>query len=397
MSDYTHLLRTPFSGISPEDEHFMDELLEVARLFRPFSEGMTEFLFEHGYSGDPDDAGEKTAFIRNTFEQAGMKPPREIRLWFEKDQPITRETAFQICFAFGLDGLRTDDFFRKVVMRERSFDCHQVSEAIAYFCLNHGLTWADAREMNARIPEPGENSAPAAVVYTDSIVKELNRMESKEELVQWLRENIRLFNTNNATAYRLIRDMWEQTAGKEGLLAREGRKFFSATDDPAIDGPSQALTAGDEGVKLWDAYLAIFQLDKEQVSRLEADRSIKPILDRLHAAAQDSFPDRQGMTLILKGAHVSYERVRKWLVLLTFFTWWARRALATGSYEAEADDGKRFLAFADHVMMEAGYPELYVGNPYDWIFIYCAQDQEPLRLFREIWNTLLGEKLERHS
>ena len=46
--------------------------------------------------------------------------------------------------------------------------------------------------------------------------------------------------------------------------------------------------------------------------------------------------------------------------------------------------------------MEAGYPEMYVGNPYDWIFFFCAQDQEPLRLFREIWNILLGEKLEEH-
>ena len=104
----------------------------------------------------------------------------------------------------------------------------------------------------------------------------------------------------------------------------------------------------------------------------------------------------QGMTKILQGEHLSYERVRKWLILLIFYTWWAQRALNTGGYEAGQKDGQRFLSFMDQALVEAGYPEMYVGNPYDWIFFFCAQDQEPLRLFREIWNILLGEKLEEH-
>lgn len=132
------------------------------------------------------------------------------------------------------------------------------------------------------------------------------------------------------------------------------------------------------------------------MDKLPGERTIRPILAKLHEAAQDSFPDRQGMTKILQGEHLSYERVRKWLILLIFYTWWAQRALNTGGYEAGQKDGQRFLSFMDQALVEAGYPEMYVGNPYDWIFFFCAQDQEPLRLFREIWNTLLGEKLEEH-
>ena len=395
MPDYTTNLRSRIDEISPEDDDFIEELIQAARLFRPFSAAMDEFLREHGYDGRPDDADAKTAMVRAAFEKAMIPPPREIRRWFTADQPIVRETAFQICFAFGLDGIGTDAFFQRVFARERSFDCHRVQEAIYYFCLNNGYGWADAQEMTARIPQPGKKEAGTTVVYTDSIVRELNRLTTKEELVGWLRENSGLFNTNNATAYRMIREMWDQAAGENGLLIREHRRFYAASEDPATD-KTQELTAGPEGVRLWDAYLAIFQLDRDRVSRLEADRSIKPILKNLHAAVQDSFPDRQGMTLILKDAHVSYERVRKWLILLLFYTWWARRALAAGDYIAKEDDGKRFLAFTDHALTEAGYPELYVGNPYDWIFMYCAQDQEPLSLFRGIWNTLLGEKLEPH-
>lgn len=100
--------------------------------------------------------------------------------------------------------------------------------------------------------------------------------------------------------------------------------------------------------------------------------------------------------LILRGEHVSYERVRKWLVLLTFYTYWAKRALVTGSYEAMPDDGERCIAEMNRYLIDSGYPELYVGNPYDWIFFYVLKDSEPLRTFRYIWNELLTDTLEEH-
>ena len=47
-------------------------------------------------------------------------------------------------------------------------------------------------------------------------------------------------------------------------------------------------------------------------------------------------------------------------------------------------------------LCDAGYPELYVGNPYDWIFFYAAKRDEPLYVFRYIWNELLTMALEEH-
>ena len=94
--------------------------------------------------------------------------------------------------------------------------------------------------------------------------------------------------------------------------------------DDAATGEKSKLRSNASGVRSYDAYLAILQLDKKEVKRLATDRSIKPILEKLHDSAQDSFPDRQGIELILRGEIVSYERVRKWLVLLTFYTYWAR-------------------------------------------------------------------------
>ena len=395
MPAYTTLLRKPLETISWEDDHFMEELLEVAQLFRPFSEALDEFLGERGYDGDLRDADAKTAFIRAAFAKAGMDAPREVREWFA-GQPVRRDTVFQICFAFGLDGGETDEFFRRIYARERSFNCHLLQEAVYYFCLNNGLTWADALDIQSRVPLAGKNAGGGEAVYTGSIIAELNALESREALIAWLNGNIdRFVPYGNVTAYETIRRLWRQAAGPDGLLIREHQRLSSLLDDDAL-GTRSAFHAGSGGAKPYDAYLAILQLDKKTVKKLGTDRSIRPILEKLHGDAQDSFPDRQRIDLILRGGHVSYERVRKWLVLLTFYTYWAKAALAGGGYEAGPGDADRCIAEMNRFLIDCGYPELYVGNPYDWIFFYAIKDREPLRTFRYIWNELLTDTLEAH-
>ncbi len=395
MPDYTLRLQVPLNEISFEDDNFIEELLEVVQLFRPFSEAMDEFLMDHGFAGDIKDADAKAAFVRAVFAKANMDAPREVREWFA-GQPVKRDTVFQICFAFGLDGGETDEFFRRIYTKERSFNCHLVQEAVYYFCLNNGLTWADALDIQSRVPLAGKNAGSGDVVYTGSIIAELNRLESREEFIEWLNENIDKFVPyGNVTAYETIRCLWRKAAGPDGLLIREHQKLSSMLDDDAM-GKKSAFRTGRDGAKPYDAYLAILQLDKKTVRKLGTDRSIRPILEKLHDDAQDSFPDRQGIDLILRGGHVSYERVRKWLVLLTFYSYWAKRALANDNYEAMPGDADRCISEMNRYLIDCGYPELYVGNPYDWIFFYAIKDREPLRTFRYIWNELLTGTLEKH-
>lgn len=396
MPSYTTILQKPLDTISWEDDNFIDELLEVVQLFRSFSEAMDEFLTEHGYTGDVTDVEAKVTFIKAAFAKANMDAPREVREWFS-GQPVKRDTVFQICFAFGLDGGETDEFFRRIYTKERSFNCHLIQEAIYYFCLNNDLTWADALDIQSRAPLGGKNAGTGDVVYTGSIIAELNDLETKEEFVNWLNENIDKFVPyGNVTAYETIRRLWRQAAGSDGLLIQEHEKLSSQLDDEAM-GKKSVFRTSTDGAKPYDAYLAILQLDKKTVKKLGTDRSIKPILEKLHDDAQDSFPDRQGIDLILRGEHISYERVRKWLVLLTFYTCWAKKAIVKVNYEASPGDADRCIAEMNRYLIDCGYPELYVGNPYDWIFFYTVKDSEPLRTFRFIWNELLTGTLEEHQ
>jgi len=216
----------------------------------------------------------------------------------------------------------------------------------------------------------------------------LNRLDNREELVCYLSDNIAQFSRNNVTAYETIERLWREISGTDGLLEQEFARFNVAGDDVAT-GVKTKLSIKGEGFRAWDAYLAIFQLDKKQVSKLKPERTIRPVIEQLHADAQDSFPDRQGIEAIIAGKSTSYERIRKLLILLEFYVFWARKRLETGSCDAGEQDGARFIDTVNQYMIGAGYPELYIGNPYDWIFFYVSHDREPLITFREIWQSLL--------
>ena len=85
MGDYTQFLSTKGNSISPEDENYIQELLEVASSFRTFDAALDAFLVQRGYTGDLADTEAKVRFIKHKFDEAGI--PIEARIlkgWFSK-------------------------------------------------------------------------------------------------------------------------------------------------------------------------------------------------------------------------------------------------------------------------------------------------------------------------
>ncbi len=388
MGEYTKYLKNLRDEISPEDDNYTEELLQVVKSFRDFDEALDNFLLKKGYAGDIHDTDEKVSYIKDKFKEAGISSlPRNLKKWFaEKKRIEKRKIAFQFCFAFHLNLEESEEFFRTVCL-QRGFDCHYVEEAIYYYAISNHLSYGEAEELIEQAPEDtkGKIDFNGEVLFTASIIKEINRFKSKEELLLFFRENIEQFGYNNATAYKYITDLWHKIDMPDGLAEKE-KALMNLSG-------MQQIETNNKNRSVWNIYLQILGLDgcdeadNSPLFVLDTDRTLKPFLkdnDLLHPLAEDSFPDRQGLEAILRGEHKSNELVRKTMILLVFYEFWVKRILRAGNCYAQAEpaDAERCHAEINRYLLDAGYPALYAGNPYDWIFLFAMQDTYPLETFR---------------
>lgn len=91
---------------------------------------------------------------------------------------------------------------------------------------------------------------------------------------------------------------------------------------------------------------------------------------------------------------MTYETIRKMLILLLFYRYWGKQKLNAGQtfYEARETQREDWREETESYLEEAGFPALYAGNPYDWIFLYAVQSDDPLWTLRDFLITVYTEK-----
>lgn len=403
MPTYTNFFDDKTHNIFDEDD-YIEELKKSITLFRTFDKALDTFINEHGYTGDIDDADEKVRFIADKFKSSNIPIPRNIKKWYTEHKTIERKTAFQLCFAFHLQTDEVNDFLRRICL-SRGFDCHAVDEIIYYFAFKHALQYQDTQDILSQVTRINSTQIPKdEVIYTDLIISEIDEIETVEELILYLNENIDKFAYNNATAYEAIQVIWKSISKEDGLAIREKKLLYMTFDKEEAcveqneahkDKKRKERNRMDDSI--WEIYLQILGLSGNYVAEFYKDRSLKTILKDnvlLHPLAEASFPDRDGLNKILIGTHVSYERVRKLLILLVFYKFWGNKALQNHNYKAGYGDNERCVSVIDNHLVDAGYPMLYPGNPYDFIILMSANAEYPMLIFREYMRELFFAKLE---
>lgn len=174
-------------------------------------------------------------------------------------------------------------------------------------------------------------------------------------------------------------------------------KAFNFEFDEDLGRDDEYTIVTEDADSVWRIFAQIVGLDRRQTTQLGTNRTLKPLLENnalLPALAENSFPDRNGIEMIIKGKHVSHERIRKILILLEFYTYWANATVShkNALWEATEIDAERCIDKINRYLIEAGYPELYPGNPYDWIFMWEVKDAWPLVTFRDHMRTLYAHK-----
>lgn len=418
MGQYTEFLYGEAITLSPDDDNYEEKLLETASFFRGFDEAFTAFIIEHGYLGDSADVHEKAKFLHEKYKKSSVKLPRDFKEWFTPEKHLKRETAFSICFAFGLDISETNDFFRRVQF-ERSFDCHTINEAVYYYCIKNGLTYLDAQEIISRIPKikKAKILPECEVLYTETIVEYIDGIRDKEKVIQLITDNICDFEYNNATAIKYIQKLWLEISKDEGIAVQEGllidrakNRFQDRTRKGSTDTRSRDVVVkevkrenemklddyviAEEGASTWTIFSQIIGLDNRIESKyaVQYDRSISSVLNKnalLPLGASYCFPSQHSIDKLIRGEMSDNELIRKMLIFLVFYTYWAKKTIKNGNvfYVAKAADSEECMDTIDSYLSDVGYPQMYIGNPYDWLFMWALNDEHPLEAFR----TYMGE------
>ncbi|MCD8125691.1 MAG: hypothetical protein LUE23_11835 [Lachnospiraceae bacterium] len=391
MDQYTQILTRMTEVLTPDDDQYEEKLLAIAAIFRCFGQALTSFLCDHGFRGDADQINEKVDFLKNKFKAADIPIPRDIKKCFCEDTKIRPDTEYQICFSFHLDVEGTRDFFRRFYF-ERAFDCHSIPEAVYYYCMRNKLSWQDARKIISRMPKAktADIKTGREILYTGAIIEFIDGIKTSDELVIYINDHLEQFGYNHATATKHIQKLWEAISCEGGLAYKEGLLLDKTFNIAFVenDNSDDAYTIVTEKTdSTWRILAQIVGLDRRQTTQFGTNRTIKPLLENnalLPSLAAESFPDRNGIELILRGKHVSHERIRKTMILLEFYTYWANAAVAhnTALWERAENDAERCIDKINRYLIEAGYPELYPGNPYDWIFLWAVNDKQPLVTFR---------------
>ena len=375
MGQYSKELQILMDEVYVMEDDFSEKFQEIIKMFQLFPQRLTTFIKDHGYEGDFNDLQAKIQFMKLKFKENHIPIHRHIEKWFKGEKEISRETAFKICMALNLTPQQSEHFFRKVML-ERGFDYHNIKEAIYYFALKQQLSYQEVEMMIGKTPKvKNDQSIPfeTTIVYTDIIKNAIDQFDSKEQLLNYLEENKQQFTYNNVSAITTIKTLWEMIAKEDGYANREymmehGEKRESRQSN-------------------FKLYQQLLNYDDVMIKKIKSDRSLLPLFKDnklIHPYVAKVFPSRQTLENILRGEHVEYEGIRKMLIFLLFYRFWVTIKLNRNQdtyYKVESDEQRCFDTI-NRFLVDVGYPTLYIGNPYDFIFIWASYDESPLSCFQ---------------
>lgn len=433
------------------DDYNDDEVIRFIRnpnSFRSFAEGLKTLFEKIGLSSD---STEMISLILNRFQAIQEKIERKtVSSWVlgtkrPKIEPKSRLKMYQLCFALNLS-LENSIWFFHHVYYDIPFNYRKIDEAVYYFAIKNGIDYQTTKTIIKEI----ESSSCSDITYDDGIHnftlfmrEKLSKMDSTQELVDYISNNKPLFRLWNQTAYRRIDTMVRNMIGSESLKAsieRYRNKLIRKVKASSSSGTlSDCVPVSDFfdcnsnecGLILreilFDAkkYDPLSDPDHDILKKIKnkdlfsndfilqyiigSASGISKQID-LPEVIKTNFPSKIVMSELLGLIHQkdtsnvprkkidnleTYDKIRKLIILLYFYTFWVNVKLTEQVDFFEPDDFDdaekyyySYIAETNELLCLCGYEDLFYGNPYDWIFLHCSNSiidgEYPVYYFRDL-------------
>ena len=346
------------------------EYIESLNTVTTFYDYTYAYAQKNGFAEDKSNADELSKFIVKLGEKrnAPLSSLNTVKNWLKKAPPAAnqsgRENVYTLCFALGLNARETKEFFLKAYL-ERPFNYKNIHEAVYFFCMNIGLSYADAQRIIKKLESAPEVKNNDAENVTEQIGYDISLMTTEDDLIKYLVNNRSGFTVQGQTATNKIKELIEECKG----LAKKEYKLLH-NGDISVENVDELLT-------VITGYYARETVNGEKLYKQSISKSKLPELIR------KNFPQREQFKQIEDGK-ASFDTIRKALIILKFYSFFADALI----HKAEDLENGLFYEFVDEtneLLAECGYVQLYWRNPYDWLFGYCAYGAtNPLDEFKNV-------------
>lgn len=377
--DYTTQLESMSFELDPLDSYLEENIAQTLDFlnskdsFRSFGEGLLH-LISLKY---PEITSENVANKISQFASKNGVPINEIASantltnWFKKDTrpkkgEASRNSMFALAFAMGFNLQETYDLFCKVYL-DRAFNLRNEEELIYYFCIKNGKSWNDAKKLIEKTNDLNRDYSDKTI-FTESIKRVADFLESEEKLLKVIEANAHNFEKNNVTSTNVISQLIERT--KRVALVEIDRL------DEEYKMGKHFTVKGISNNFLYETIINIKTSNKTGTKTV-----FKNVY--LPQEIQSRFPEARTFSK----KDLTYEERRKIIILLNFYCMCIHSESVGGM--CDLDD---FTNDTNEILKACSLPELYYGNPYDWLFLYCSTTDQSLDTFRHIIADVLPQQ-----
>ncbi len=347
---------------------------------------------------------------------------RRVRGWMRENkiQTLRKLDAIEVCFIFGLNIDRADGFVA-LVSGER-LHWRNPDEIVYLFALKQGMDYREAKALNVKLQEVLSQAKEAENLSEDSftpiIRQEIEKINTREELADYLKEAAPRMGRYHNTAYQLFMEMMEVLKHPEQYGAEVGIDFQKEDKVNVRSILRDYLYTGEvrpakkkalDSKKNREAVpTGTSHKDGEAVptgtSHKDGERDFTDLLSQeeklvwtdIHRQVSKGWPDE---TILSKMKFRKVDVSRKVLILLF---------LATDPQDEdmeEEDDPDFILSEEDlfedlywrlnHMLARCGFLPLDPRSPFDWLILYCICAGDLLEVderMRGIFQEMFGGK-----
>lgn len=301
------------------------------------------------------------------------------RRWVKDEVSCKRHKLFQISFALEMTIEETNMFLTKILC-EQGYNFRNEEEIIYYFCRKNNISYDRTTELIEIVSNIEDNKKlEDKDIYTKHFKKEVEVINSEEELLDYIKKNKHNFKGFSKTA----KEKFIEALNTALELAKLKENFKNMNKDKL----EQVMLDGyPRGEKKYG------EDEKECRKEFESVKGsrIKDILDNI--------TKRDKMDAIIKDKRAV---TRKDLIFLNFFN----RAVLSNGEERVVHDGKygeeskyyfdsaqnnpienmkSFREEMDDILMEVSMGKLYIPNRFDNFILLSLCYDKPLEYFQDL-------------